>query len=348
MIIETGQQRPIQPHVEVSTPPRRRLALILTALCWAYLLSLVAVWLFLREEGERWWPATLLLSCPRWPLVVPAVVLWPCVLAAHRWVLAIVVAIATVVLLGPLVGLRLSLPASSTERGDLRLLTCNIHRRQVDAEQLDAIISSSQPDIVVLQDWSSSAGQESLFAGPAWHVQRDGQLLIASRFPISRTMPVNFGTAVDGPADERAAAVCYDLQTPAGPVRLFNVHLSSPHGGLLTFLHDHGNELQENADRRWQESATLSRLVEGSTHPVLLAGDFNTTDDSPIFCEDWADFRDAFTDRGLGIGYTYVNRHTQLRIDHIMEGPGWETVRCWVAPAVGSPHRPLIADLRIR
>jgi endonuclease/exonuclease/phosphatase (EEP) superfamily protein YafD len=34
-----------------------------------------------------------------------------------------------------------------------------------------------------------------------------------------------------------------------------------------------------------------------------------------------------------------------VRIDHILAGPGWQAERCWVGPDVGSPHRPVIADL---
>lgn len=348
MIIETRQHRLHKPNKLAEDAPPGRRGRLLTFACLGYLAIVVSAWLFLRAEGDRWWPATVLLVCPRWPFALPAAVLWVGVLSARRWILLPVVAAATAVLLGAFIGLRLSLPAASSDRGDLRLLTCNIHRNQVDVEQLGQVIRSARPDVVVLQDWASSAGQDSLFAGDVWHVRRDGQLLIASRFPISKITPVDFGSAADGPADERAAAACYDLQTPAGPIRLVNVHLSSPHGGLLTFLDDHGTALEDNADRRWQESAALSRAVERSASPVLLAGDFNTTDDSPIFREDWADFRDAFTDCGLGIGYTYVNRHTQLRIDHILAGADWQIVRCWVGPAAGSPHRPLLADLRIR
>lgn len=349
VIIEARRQSPAEPGTPSDEHWRPRSRFVLTVLCCAYLLALVAAWLFLREESERWWPATLLLACPRWPFALPAVVLWPIVVVARRWGLSLVVAAATSVLLGPLLGVRVSRPAGADERADLRLLTCNVHRHQANADQLRAAIASSRPDVVVLQDWSSSIDHdEPLFSSQSWHVRRDGQLLIASRFPIVRVMPITFAAAIDGPADERAAAACYDLQTPAGTVRVISVHLSSPHSGLLAWLDDHGASLADNAERRWQESAALYRVVEGSTDPVVLAGDFNTTDDSPIFREDWADFHDAFTDCGQGIGYTYLNRHTQLRIDHVMIGPGGQTVRCWVGPDVGSPHRPLIADLRIR
>jgi vancomycin resistance protein VanJ len=346
LIIETLERRRTE-YRTTADEPRPWTRYILTVVCWGYLLTILAVWVFLREEGERWWPATLLMVSPRWPFAVPAALLWLCVISARRWGPALAMTAATAALLGPLLGVRLSLPADPDERGEMRLLSCNIHRQQVNPEQLAAFIGSTQPDVVVLQDWSS-AEHDSLFAGSAWHVRRDGQLLVASRFPIARATSVDFGDGVGSGPDERSAAACYDLQSPAGPIRLINVHLASPHTGLLTFLQDQGRQLDANADRRWRESATLRNLVESSTDPVVLAGDFNTTDDSAIFREQWADFADAFSDRGLGIGYTYLNRHTQLRIDHVLAGPGWQTLRCWVGPAVGSPHRPLVADLRVR
>lgn len=346
MIIETGADRLT---LAPGRRPRALAAAILTILCWANLLMLVAVWLFMRQEAERWWPATLLLVSPRWPLALPTMVLWAGALARRTWAPALPQIAATAVLAGPLLGMRASWPAGLEARGDLRVLTCNVHRNQTDASQLREAIASAEPDVVVLQDWSSSIERDGpLFDRAGWDVRREGQLLIASRLPIARVTPVTFDAALDGPADERAAAVCCDLQTRVGVVRLINVHLSSPHLGLIACLDDHGQALAGNADRRWQESAALVHFVEAATGPVLLAGDFNTTDDSPIFREDWPDFRDAFTERGLGIGYTYVNRHTQLRIDHVLAGPGWQVVRCWVGPDVGSPHRPLIADLRFR
>ena len=320
---------------------------ILAILCWSYLLTIFATWLFLRKEGDRWWPATLLMAGPRWPFAVPVIMLLPAVIGARRWGLVIVMTMATTVVLGPLIGMRLSLPAGASERGDVRLLTCNIHRHQVNVDELGAFIGTTQPDVAELQD-CSSAEQDILFAGPGWHVHRDGQLLLASRFPIVRVTPVDLGKAPEESANERCAAACYELRTPAGSIRLINVHLASPHIGLLTFLKDHGKELDDNAERRRNESAAVRNVAETSTDPVVIAGDFNTTDDSPIFREHWGDFVDAFADRGLGIGYTYLNRDTQLRIDHILAGPGWQIVRCWVGPAVGSPHRPLVADLRVR
>ena len=38
---------------------------------------------------------------------------------------------------------------------------------------------------------------------------------------------------------------------------------------------------------------------------------------SPIFREHWGGFADAFSECGWGLGYTYLNTHTQIRIDHV-------------------------------
>ena len=40
-----------------------------------------------------------------------------------------------------------------------------------------------------------------------------------------------------------------------------------------------------------------------------------------------------------------ADRKTTVRIDHVLAGKGWNCVRCWVGPNVGSPHRPVLADL---
>ena len=89
--------------------------------------------------------------------------------------------------------------------------------------------------------------------------------------------------------------------------------------------------------------AQAARDCGGST---LLTGDFNTPVGSGIFRKSWSPaFADAFTTAGWGFGYTYYVRRTCTRIDHVLFGREWTCRNCWVGPAVGSPHRPLIADL---
>jgi vancomycin resistance protein VanJ len=321
---------------------------ITTAACWAYFLSMVALWIFIRQMGDRSWMATLLMILPKWPLLLPVVVLLPMAGMAKSWWLRAVVAAAAAVVTIPLMGFRVAVPTVAPDRVDLRLLTFNVHRQHVDADQLAQYIATVNPDVILLQDWSSSESNESVFAHGGWHVGREGELLVASHYPIGKITPLDFADITNAPKAERGAAACFELLAPAGPMNVINVHLASPHSGLLTFMQDQGQTLAENVDRRWRESELVRGLADHASQPLIIAGDFNTVTQSPIFSEHWGDFTDAFMERGTGFGYTYLIDHTQLRIDHILADQSWQPIRCWVGPEAGSPHRPLVADFRFR
>ena len=358
LIIDTATYRQSAPTQAARVPAaalpaspvpaaRRSRRWFLAAACATYLIVLLAVCFTMRLEGDRWWVATVLLLAPRWPLALPLLVLWPWSLVARRWGAIAATAAATGLVLFPLMGLRISLPRGSAERGQLRLLTCNAHRQHLDTERFAAFVAEVRPDIVALQGWSET-GHEGLFAGGDWEVRREGELLVASRFPIATVAPLEFADTGDANKGERGAAATFEIKTPQGPVSLISLHLASPHGGLLTFREDSGAKLSGNVARRWRESDRLLDLAQRVQNPLLMAGDFNTTDDSPIFREHWGQFADAFSQCGLGFGYTYIIGHTQLRIDHILAGPSWRVIRCWTGPDVGAAHRPLVADLNGR
>jgi endonuclease/exonuclease/phosphatase (EEP) superfamily protein YafD len=77
----------------------------------------------------------------------------------------------------------------------------------------------------------------------------------------------------------------------------------------------------------------------------MIVGDFNTPPESTIFPHVWEDYRDAFSAAGWAYGYTFFGSGTMVRIDHILAGKGWSCSACRVGSHVGSPHRPVIADL---
>src|SRR5262249_49345763 len=146
----------------------------------------------------------------------------------------------------------------------------------------------------------------------------------------------------------RGLVMRYELATPAGRVTLFSLHLATPREGILEAIHRGGTGaagLRASTALRWLQSESLAREAEASPYPVLLAGDFNTPPESALFRRVWSDYTDAFSAAGWGWGYTFFSRWAAVRVDHILSGPGWHCARCWVGPDVGSPHRPLLADL---
>jgi vancomycin resistance protein VanJ len=346
MIIEAPvvMSRSAAPRVR---PPRRARRPIATGLCCAYLVAVVAYWMLLRQGGDRWWIATVLMLAPRWPLAIPLVLGWTWAAGTRRWKTLAAVAAATLIVVGPILGVRASVSQLGAERGDLRLLTCNVHRQHVDPKELAAYITEVQADVVALQGWSD-ANRAGLFDDGSWEVRREGELLIASRWPITDVQRLNIADGGDTPKEEQGVAMLVRIQTPWGDVRMVGLHLASPHAGLNSLWQDWGARVAANVQRRWRESERLRAMIDRVDGPVLLAGDFNTTDDSPIFREHWGEFTDAFDECGWGVGYTYLNTHTQIRIDHVLAGPAWRVVRCWVGPDVGSAHRPVVAEVTLR
>ena len=312
-----------------------------------YFIVLLADAMLIWNYGDRWWPATVLMFAPRWIMALPLILLAPMALFRHRRSL-ITLSAAGVLLAWPIMGLRLSGHGDGAGATPLRVLTCNIHRNQLNAPAFKIMLDDLRPDVVALQDWTS-VHEAELFGGGGWYYRRDAELFLASRYPIIKAGPI---ALQEPPKPEfkirEGAAVYYYLESPAGPISLINLHLSSPHESLQSlreFESDAPEQLEFNSHARELESTSIERFLHGVSGPVVILGDFNTPAESDIYSRHWDQFRDAFNLRGFGFGMTHVSTSSSVRIDHILLGSGWDVSRCWLGPAAGSPHRPLMADI---
>jgi endonuclease/exonuclease/phosphatase (EEP) superfamily protein YafD len=221
----------------------------------------------------------------------------------------------------------------------VRVLTLNTHFTAVDALQLKQLIDQSKPDIVALQEWFPT-NRQIIFPDASWHTIQLPEALLASPYPIR-----SVGSPM-GESDVTAGVTYhYIVEIPWRWVSFYNVHLSSPHNAFRNVLHHSPYgvpRLTFNSIQRLREAASLHEAADGDT---ILAGDFNLPRDSTIFRSELSGFSDAFTDAGLGYGLTYYSQWTTIRIDHILMGKNWYCTRCWLGPDIGSPHRPLVADL---
>jgi endonuclease/exonuclease/phosphatase family metal-dependent hydrolase len=204
------------------------------------------------------------------------------------------------------------------------------------------VLSGADPDVVALQAWPSQYDLPALLPGPGWHLSVQGELGLASRYPIREASALG-GQRLKGGGDVGR----YTLETPDGPVVLFNLHLASPREGLQAVRDDPfggAAELRKSIALRQEESRIASRWAAEASGAVLLAGDFNMPPESAVYRRDWSQYTNAFATAGFGLGYTWYSRYHGLRIDHILAGPGWHCVGCRVGPDVGSDHRPLLAE----
>jgi endonuclease/exonuclease/phosphatase (EEP) superfamily protein YafD len=221
-------------------------------------------------------------------------------------------------------------------------MTCNMHSRVADPALLEGLVERAGPDVVALQEWNTQNRSE-LLAGPDWHTHRTPRLFLASRFPIRRVETLG-GNSYGG----FGSVARYELETPAGVLTLFSLHLASPRDAIAEAVHEEQRgpaDVEGNTALRRRQSRFVAGVAGLARGPVLLVGDFNTPVESAIFREAWRGYADAFESAGWGWGYTFYGSRTAVRIDHVLAGPGWRCRRCWVGPWVGSPHRPVVADL---
>jgi len=339
--------------VESTTPSRwpdkgKTLAWVV----WLYVTFVVVTWITLYRGGDQWWLATVMLFGPRWIYALPLVVLLPGVLVARRrllWPLAL----SSVLLVGPIMGFCVPLKTlARTDRPGVRVLSWNVQGGFVSNEALAALIDSTNPDIVALQEVHVDIQPE----WPAgWHACRKGRLVTGSRYPMHT---VEFSERRYPPTkwpQPNSLRCVVETANHAG-IGFVNVHLGTPREGLSAVLNrrtlispSKRGILADGIDFRRLESEALDEWISQYSDPVVIAGDFNMPADSAIYRHTWSKYANAFSVAGLGFGHT---KQTEIigweygsRIDHILSGSGWQPTRCWVGPDLGSDHLPLIADL---
>lgn len=343
---------PARPHLA-----RKWLSRLSMAGCWGYLAALLGLWGLLAFASDRWWVATVVMYGPRWVWALPGLPLLVIALLNRRRGFWVPLLLAGVVVLFPV--MRLCLPwrplvsretASAGQPLSLRVLTCNVDQSALDPRALAGLIEELRPDVVACQAWTSRH-EQIVFGkerGPGhWYVKRDGELLLASRYPITAAERVLGGpfTVGDG------SFARFEVATPAGVVQVFNIHLASPRDALTEVIANKWGgrgAVERHVARRGEQSATAGLHVASAGGLVLVLGDFNTPTDSTVYRRDWSGLTNAFSHAGFGFGNTHFTRRTAVRIDHVLAGDDWRVRRCWVGPNVRSAHRPIIADVELR
>lgn len=237
------------------------------------------------------------------------------------------------------------------------LLTYNTHNESVFVEPLGRVIRAADADIVALQELSDEAAlhlgialadeypYRALHARTDWHA-----LGVLSRYPI---LDDTFGRV-------RLGYQRVVLDVAGEPLALTNVHTSHPFGATEGRFFDPTERARELGNiLRW---ATR----DGQPGRVLLAGDFNSTDQTAIYGQFAAQFTDSYRAAGWGMGFTFPDLSAPnavpdvlwprtfpwlpllARLDYVWHGERLRALEAHVWPeAGGSDHRPLWVRLAV-
>jgi len=244
----------------------------------------------------------------------------------------------------------------------IRVMTYNIHscvdqNRTVNYDKFVGIIEECNADIVTLQEvnaqmpFDKNRNQAAILADKLrmdyifFPAENSGLrafgLAILSHFTFAtshgRLLPQLYARL----KPRKRAAVQATLQTPAGPLHIFNAHLS-------LFKLERRRQLKALLGRDW-----LAAVPAGE--PVILCGDLNAGPLSKTYRTVSRHLTDVQKEiqgpRGAVSQPTFHSKSPLFRIDHIFVSRHFRTVNAEViktpATQTASDHLPLTADLAI-
>jgi vancomycin resistance protein VanJ len=336
-------------------PGLRPLARVVSVLVALATLALCIA--FRIDDATLWW-VELLRFVPFPAYLVPALVVGGLSLRLGRaWQCLALLTIAAVVV--ELMGLSWGSGDTGTDR--LRVMTYNVKAHRADASnggfaRIATEILEHDPDIVVMQDAGSMVAADGSLPDALRMVLRDrrhyasGEYIVASRWPLRDCREGQIPYRKMPHAYVRCTVVVAGKE-----LDIATVHFVSPRQGLNAARHEQLEGLadwRQNYADRLTQAATLASALSGNQRPLVLAGDLNAAEHSPVVRALLrTGLRDAFSSAGVGYGYTHGHAlklgFSFLRIDHILVSEGLGILDCFVGGSQASEHRPVIADLSL-
>lgn len=257
----------------------------LVGLSFLYLSALFGWLLLSRLFGDRWWWLFLLNSVSLYLfLPLPAIMV---VALVHRQRPLLIGGSAASILWGILYGgLLLPSPMPPTQEGqELTVMSYNMFFSNQQPEEVVAAIHTINPDIVALQELNHTTAamlRDELQTAYPYQVfdpqpTSDGMGVI-SRYPLHLV-----GEPLRGRWPNRPQILALNFN--GVEVRLLNVHLAS----TSILLTDDGRlsfnpvQMHQTIRHREQQAQAIAEFVARTPFPSIVAGDFNTTDQSRTY-----------------------------------------------------------------
>jgi endonuclease/exonuclease/phosphatase (EEP) superfamily protein YafD len=339
------------------TAPPRRWRRILPLVCFLYA-GLVVLWQALRfTPVAHWWPFELfdifglLVYAPLAPLLVLTLLLadrraglWLLLpLAVLAWELAPLVLPRTTASATP--------PAIPVNGRPLRIITANLLVINQRVSAVSAVLRVERADVIALQELSPEMAE---------HLARELRAIYPYQLLEPSENPSGLGILSRYPFRSEVAGG--DLPRPCFCQRvvidvvgrdttLVNVHPKTPEI-RSTRLGRLPIPTGFDSDRTTRGIQTALADLNRRPGPLLVVGDFNTSDRQPLYRELGRELRDTYREVGWGLGYTFPVVSPRrlpvlpiIRIDYVLHDP---SVTAWAARTgitPGSDHRYVAADL---
>ncbi len=237
-----------------------------------------------------------------------------------------------------------------------------------------AFLKKKNPDIICMQEFYSArspklnnlayiSSQLSLpyhyFSGGENYERGHSGVVLFSRYPIVSAERIELPKA----GDKKERIIYADVVKEEDTLRIFSVHLRSIYlspkdlqnieevksyqkdsvqmGEVKGIL----GKLKRAFKKRSKEADILAEKIKESPYPVLVCGDFNDPPNSYSYASVSQGLKDAFLEKGFGLGRTFRKLSPTLRIDYIFTSPSIDILNFNIMHVDYSDHFPISSKI---
>jgi endonuclease/exonuclease/phosphatase family metal-dependent hydrolase len=184
-------------------------------------------------------------------------------------------------------------------------------------------------------------------------------IIIFSKYPIINKQTVSFY-----PNDYNSIFQYADIVKGADTFRVFNIHLQSLRFSKTNLkyidkptVEDENTAIKESKSiiskfkkgflKREIQADRIRAEIDKSPYPVIVTGDFNDVPNSYAYHTVGKDLKNAFVEKGSGLGRTFSGISPVLRIDNIFVDEKMDVLQFNRVKKKLSDHFPIIADVEM-
>ena len=216
------------------------------------------------------------------------------------------------------------------------------------AKTMKAYFETENPDVICFQEYYKSNKVDfSLYPYRYEHFKTPKMKLgnaIFSKYPLINKGSFDFKNTGNN-------TIYADVVKGEDTLRVYSVHLQSI--GILPevqFLQDEDNTKLRNKfvsafEKQQSQINAIQSHKQKTKNPVIICGDFNNTPFSYSYRKMKGTMRDAFKERGNGLGTTFLFDRFPLRIDYILTSEELDVVSFKTLKNTFSDHYAIRATL---
>jgi len=210
------------------------------------------------------------------------------------------------------------------------------------------LLETEIPDVICIQEYYKKSNLNfSSYPYQYLHFRNEKVNLghaILSKYPLINTGAFDFKNSNNN-------ALYADIIKGDDTLRIYNMHLQSL--GIkpsVTYLQDGDKDrirkkMTETFKQQQSQVEEIMAHKESVKHPVIVSGDLNNTPFSYSYNKLQKGMKDAFLERGSGLGTTFKFDGYPMRIDYIMTSTNLDVVTFKTIDESFSDHFPLSATI---